>query len=489
MMVEILGARILAPWVGTSHFVWTAQIAVTLAALACGYYAGGRLSDRGARPGVLFGGLLAAAVYLCCSVLLREWAMMGLLALPLAASSLLASALLFFIPLGLMAMTGPFLVRVLAGSLRAASGTAGRLSAVSTLGSFLGTACIGYVLVPLLPNSVTLLGTAGLIGVVAAVYFAVWGRTGAAVILTAAAFAAGIAAGAAGLGAEGIHTRGLTELFRGSSSFGQLQVVQVKGTPNRFALDDYLIQDTYDVDRKKSTAMFTYMLEGLARAYTAKLDDVLCIGLGVGIVPRDLAAAGAHVDVVEINPAMVSLGERWFDLDASAFSLTVGDGRTFLRSTKHTYDAVVMDAFLGDSIPSHLMTREAFQEVARILRPGGVVVINTFVDFADSRDYFGTSLCKTLSSVFPSVRTHASHTANTLFVASPRPGLAFLREPDFSDVHPAALADVREAFERSWVPDLSAGRVLTDDYNPLEYFDAAKRERYRRTLALAVGGT
>jgi spermidine synthase len=489
MMVEILGARILAPWVGTSHFVWTAQIAVTLAALACGYYAGGRLSDRGARPSVLFGGLLAAAVYLACAIVLREWAMSALLALPLAASSLLASALLFFIPLALMAMTGPFLVRVLAGSLRAAGGTAGRLSAVSTLGSFLGTAIIGYVLVPLLPNSVTMLGTAGLIGVLAAFYFALWGRTGASVVLTIAAFAAGIAAGAGGLGAEGLHTRGLTELYRGSSSFGQLQVVQLLGSPNRYALDDYLIQNTYDVDQKKSTSMFTYMLEGLARAYTTRLDDVLCIGMGVGIVPRDLAAQGARVDVVEINPAMVGLGERWFDLDPSAFTLTLGDGRTFLRRATRTYDAVVMDAFLGDSIPSHLMTREAFQEVARVLKPGGVLVINTFVDFSDSRDYFGTSLYKTLSAVFASVRTHGSHTANTLFVASGRPNLAFVREPDLSDVHTSALTEVREAYERSWVPDLTAGIVLTDDYNPLEYFDAAKRERYRRTLALSIGGT
>ena len=46
MIVEILGAKMLAPYLGTSHFVWTAQIAVTLVALAIGYYAGGRLVDR-----------------------------------------------------------------------------------------------------------------------------------------------------------------------------------------------------------------------------------------------------------------------------------------------------------------------------------------------------------------------------------------------------------------------------------------------------------
>src|SRR5213594_1176344 len=68
MIVEILGAKMLAPYVGTSHFVWTAQIAVTLVALAAGYYAGGRLVDRWPKLGKLYGCVLVAAIYLCGSV-------------------------------------------------------------------------------------------------------------------------------------------------------------------------------------------------------------------------------------------------------------------------------------------------------------------------------------------------------------------------------------------------------------------------------------
>src|SRR5579871_895973 len=64
MIVEILGAKMLAPYVGTSHFVWTAQIAVTLVALAAGYYAGGRLVDHALRLGRIYWAILAAAVYL-----------------------------------------------------------------------------------------------------------------------------------------------------------------------------------------------------------------------------------------------------------------------------------------------------------------------------------------------------------------------------------------------------------------------------------------
>src|SRR5580765_2153526 len=68
MIVEILGAKMLSPYLGTSHFVWTAQIAVTLVALACGYYAGGRLVDKSLRLGRLYGSILVAGMYLGLTV-------------------------------------------------------------------------------------------------------------------------------------------------------------------------------------------------------------------------------------------------------------------------------------------------------------------------------------------------------------------------------------------------------------------------------------
>jgi spermidine synthase len=296
----------------------------------------------------------------------------------------------------------------------------------------------------------------------------------------------GLAIGYWGVRAEGLSLASQEELFRGNSSFGLLQVLQAKDRPYRYYLNDYLIQNTYDTEQKSSLSMFTYMLEGLARAYTPRLDRVLCIGMGIGIVPRDLARQGAAVDVVEINPAVAPLARKYFDLDTGAFSLFIGDGRDFVNRAGARYDAVILDAFLGDSTPTHLMSREAFQAVRRILQPDGVLVINTFASFDSGYDFFGASLFKTLASVFAGVRVHAARGGNTLFVASPRAGLALLHAPDFSRVHADAVAEVREAFDRGWEPDPASGIVLTDDYNPVEFYDAANRERLRRTLALSM---
>src|SRR5258705_6401383 len=153
MVIEILGAKMLSPYVGLSHFVWTAQIAVTLVALASGYYAGGRLADRSQQLPWLYWSILAAAAYLALSVLICAPVAYWCLDFNLAVGSLLTSAILFFLPLALLAMTGPFLVRVLTSSVVGVGGNVGPLTAISTLGSFVGTMLIGYVMVPLLPNS------------------------------------------------------------------------------------------------------------------------------------------------------------------------------------------------------------------------------------------------------------------------------------------------------------------------------------------------
>src|SRR5947208_2673534 len=160
MIVEILGAKMLSPYVGMSHFVWTAQIAVTLVALACGYYVGGKLADRSQELNRLYWAILGAAMYLAVTVLVCEPVAYWCLDFNLAVGSLLASGILFFIPLALLAMTGPFLVRVITSAVAGVGGNVGRLTSISTLGSLAGTMLIGYLMIPLLPNSVAMYVTA-----------------------------------------------------------------------------------------------------------------------------------------------------------------------------------------------------------------------------------------------------------------------------------------------------------------------------------------
>jgi predicted membrane-bound spermidine synthase len=484
MVVEILGAKMLSPYVGTSHFVWTAQIAVTLIALACGYYVGGRLADRSQNLGWLYWAILGGAAWLALTVVICEPVAYWCLDFNLAVGALLASAILFFVPLALLAITGPFLVRVITASVTGVGGNVGRLTSLGTVGSFVGTLLIGYLMLPRMHNSAAMYLTAMSLVVVCTGYFGFFARRriGPLVAVLVLVVAAGFSKPSTAL-RSGVYE----QRFFGNSHFGQLRVLdRVEGAPVRYLLNDNLYQNGYDLETKQSVFTFTYMLAGLARAYTTNINDVLCIGMGIGVVPMDFARQGAQVDVVEINPAVVPVATNFFGLEPARLrQLAIDDGRHFLNRCSRQYDVVVLDAFLGDSSPSHLMTKEAFQSMKRVLRPGGTLVINAFADLADGRDFFAASLEKTLKSVFPGVRIHLGG-GQVYIAAMNRPEPEFVNQPNVAGIHPNALNMVRDALAHTGAAIPEHGIVLTDDYNPVEYYDAHNRERIRRELAMGA---
>ncbi len=451
-----------------------------------GAVVGGWLADRTPKLGRLYWCILAAALYLLLAVFICEPLAYQCLRFKLALGALLVSTALFFVPLTLLATTAPFLVRMLTLSVTGVGRQMGRLSGMSTLGSVAGTILIGYVLIPFLPNSITMILTAFLLIIVVAGYALGWGRFPDKQILTAGILI-GTACGYGGIKAEAdAHRANGAELYHANSNFGMMQVWQSPDGGRRYYLNDFLTQNTYDPAEKKSISAFSYMLAGLARVYTPRIQNVLCIGLGVGIVPMDFARSGAQVDVVEINPAVIPLAEQFFGLEAQRLNIRIGDGRYFLNACKKTYDAIILDAFLGDSSPSHLLTHEAFSAMRRILNPGGTLVINSFTDFAPGRDFFGASLDMTLRSVFRSVLIHDGGNGNVYFVGSDQAPLSRLHPPEVSYVHPSCHQAVMDAYENIRRIHPGRGMVLTDDYNPVEFFDAANREQLRRNLALSM---
>ena len=524
LIVEILGAKMLSPFLGTSHFVWTAQIAVTLVALSLGYYAGGLLVDKSPKLGHLYYAILAAAAYLAATIPMVKPICLKLIKLPLAWATLLSSIFLFLVPLALLAMTGPFLIRLLTKSVKNVGSNVGRLSAISTLGSVLGTMLIGYLLIPYLPNSVIMLMTAGFLIVLSTVYFVFWGKDQGinVIILTLGLSIIMGYSGIRGYFGDTMNYGGFKwdVLYRANSNYGELLVLEYRSGSfvERRYLNDQLVQNTYDPLTKKSRSLFTGALRWLAHAYTPKTEKVLCIGMGVGVVPMQFASDGIKTDVVEINGAVVPMAEEYFFFDSTKVNLSIGDGRQFLAQSKETYDAILLDAFLGDSSPSHLMTREAFLEMRERLTEKGVLVINSFGESNPERQFFSASLDKTLRKVFGTnkVTVHASGYGNVFFVATKDEKLKIQHSPEpdaesvitfkesktedeslalwdkwyqsaggkgpFFSEHPAIQQEMALMWKGRRTFNPQKGRLLTDDYNPVEFYDAHNREDNRKGL-------
>lgn len=147
MVLEILGFRMLPPYFGASTAVWGALLGVVMVALTAGYYAGGWLADRAPRPRLVYLMVLGAAGYTLL-VLASYREILGFAArLELVTGSLLASLLLFAVPLAALGTVSPFIIRLLARE--GAVGTvAGHVYAVSTVGSIAGTFLTSFYLIP-----------------------------------------------------------------------------------------------------------------------------------------------------------------------------------------------------------------------------------------------------------------------------------------------------------------------------------------------------
>lgn len=484
MIVEVLGASMLAPFLGTSHYVWSAQIAVTLLALATGYYMGGYIADRVKRLERLYEALFIGALMLLVPAVFRGAVAFWALRFDLAPASLLTAGILFFIPLTLLAAVVPYLIRFVTRSMESIGVGVGRLTAVGTVGSLIGTLIAGYIMIPMLTHEISLFLTAGLIAAVVSGYFLLSGRTVRA-LLTAGLFILflmGANIAITSIKADNRYTH-VVERFKKNSNYGRLQVLESRSGSWRVLLSDYLVQNQLDLrNGGKSLSVPPYLLHFLSRYYCRGIKTALCIGLGAGVVPGMLAREGVQVDVIEINPVMKEIAEDYFGFNPGDVTLTINDARFVLNKSKKRYDTVILDAFLGDAAPFHLMTREAFAAIRARLNPGGILIINTLGNFKSKNRLFTGSIGKTLNSVFPHVRIHGvdGREGGVYFVASDKKLQATSFRPDWSTVHPSCLSTVKQLFHTVGKPDPAGAVLLTDSYNPMPVMDAERRQSLRR---------
>jgi spermidine synthase len=202
--------------------------------------------------------------------------------------------------------------------------------------------------------------------------------------------------------------------------------------------------------------------------------NVLIVGLGGGTLPTALADLypSAHIDVVEIDPAVASMAQRYFDFKPGPqMRVFEQDARVWTKralANPLRYDLVMLDAFNGDYIPEHLMTREYLEEARGLLTDHGTLAANTF---STSRLYDNESV--TYSSVFGTFfNVRSPDTANRVIIAS----RAALPEPATLDAVARrlapALAPLGVGIEdypalMKTTPDWRVdARVLTDQYSP-----------------------
>lgn len=465
MVLQILGTRIIGPHFGVGLFVWTALIAVTLAALAAGYWAGGILADRRPHPVSFAGVLLAAAAAVAVIPVIRGPVIECGWWFGLRVGALVAATLLFMPALTFLGMVSPYAIRLEAAGATAAGRSAGRLYAISTAGSVAGVLLAGFVLVPALGIPVLLAVIAATLAA-AAVIAAMPGLH-----LRVATCAAAIAAVAAALAWPRPMPPGLVAVkaYEGSD----IRVVDIDR--DRYLFMDQAIQSSINHDGR-SLAQHDYFMASRILLARPEARRAVVVGLGGGTLLPLLEKNGLGVECVELSPEVVELARRHFGVTLPAERLHVVDGRMFLDRRPACYDVVVLDAFGGDRIAATLVSREGFSIAKRALVRGGLLAVNTWgIDaIRGGPNAVGAAIRATLQQVFSDVLAVPA-AGNLLFFASDEP------------IEPARAEILLETFDgpRSFrwldVPpvDWPAAPVLTDDWNPVDALDLGGVEAFR----------
>jgi spermidine synthase len=462
LATEIGAARLLAPYFGNSTIVWANVIGLVLASLALGYWLGGRLADRRPSPRLLGGLVLAAGLAVAAipfvSTPFLDRAVEGIdeLSVGAAVGSFFGVLLLFAPPVILLGMVAPFAIRLAVSDVASAGSVAGRLYAVSTVGSLVGTFASALLTIPLVGTQRTLLGSACLIVLSGALLL------GARWLLVAAGVAALVAIPPGAVKAKA----GL--LYEHESRYQFIQVVQ-RDDARRLYLDEGIAVHSIWRPNTVLTGGVWDMFLTVPPLLGRPVESVAILGNAGGTTARAFGVfyPQARIDGVEIDPAVTKAGRRYLGLDDNPrLEVHTADARPFLRSREERYDLIFVDAYRPPYVPFYLATQEFFELARERLRPGGIIALNVAMVPGDERLVDGVG--GTLATEFPVAAAWRALRFNQLV-------LGFTEPPSREELErrlgaaPTRLRPLTRLLATGLDPVEPAEDPWTDDRSPVEW--------------------
>ncbi len=490
MVLEVLGSRVLGPFFGVSLFVWTSLITVTLISLAAGYGIGGWFADRRGTPDVLYAIILLAGIATLLIVPVKGTVLKLCFPLGLRMGALVSALLLFGPALFLLGCVSPYIVKIAAGEIRTLGRTVGGFYALSTLGSVLGTVLTGFVLIAYLGVN-RIFEVVGVVLILIALgYFLLFRKRWLAsltllvpILLVSHSEQANVSR----ILEDGTR---VTTVVTTDSYYGSIKVLDYTFETKhmRELIIDGLIQGGIDLKNQLSIYEYPYLLQFLPYGLHPDGNSCLVIGLGAGVIPRWYESQGIRTDVVDIDPKVIEIAKEYFGFQIEG-NIEVADARYYLAKTKRHYDYVILDVFSGDTTPGYLLSREAITLLSQRLEPGGVLGIN-MVGSLHHENRMTVSIVRTLGSVFDQVEVYPAfdihegkgfgNLAIMAYMGKARSLDATL--VDRFPVHPLAESARRYLTQRFEFPADTPAMILTDDYNPTDFFDAWVKESVRREI-------
>jgi spermidine synthase len=477
--IELTASRLLGSVFGSSNIVWANIIGLMLAYLSAGYFLGGRLADRSPHRRtfyrlVVWAAFSSGVVPLVARPVIRgAAAAVERLNAALMAGSFLAVLLLFSVPVILLGCVSPFAIRLSIQDTQAAGRVSGRIYALSTVGSILGTFLPVLLLIPWLGTTRTFLTWSGALFLVGLVGLRTEDRRQALLFMW---MPLALSVGAA-IALQGPLKAGSGQIYESESAYNYIQVAEFNGVRYLLLNEGQAVHSVYDPAGGPTFGTWDYFLAapffnpppvGLESVHRLGL-----VGLAAGTIAKQYTAVFGPipVDGWEIDPEVVEVGRRFFDMNDPNLNAIAQDGRWGLARSPHRYSVIAVDAYRPPYIPWHMTTREFFEEVRRHLEDDGVVVINVGRTPDDRR--LIEAMVGTLRAVYPSVHVvDVPDTFNTIVFATAQPTSARNLEANLEGLRrgqaPGLLLFALTQAAANLQPTPASEVVFTDDWAPVE---------------------
>ncbi|MCK4553742.1 fused MFS/spermidine synthase [Candidatus Parcubacteria bacterium] len=473
MILELVGSRIMAPYLGTSIVVWTSLIGIILGFLSLGYWYGGKAADQ--NPSykmfsfVIFAGAIFVGLIVFIQSMVLNFIQNGINNIYFGA--IIATITLFAVPSTLLGMVSPYAVRLKMKDVATSGETVGNLYAISTIGSIVGTFAAGFLLIPFLGSAkIIFFLSIGLILISILAYGKSFLKIKVSFVLFlllcffVSSFSNKLNAKQGLIDVDTQYSR--VWIYKSINQKTQRPILNLTTDP--LGRQSGMFLDTDD------DLVFEYTkYYRLAKHFKPDLKYSLMIGGAAYSYPKDYLKKypDAKIDVVEIDSKLTELAKQYFNLpDDPRLTIYHEDGRTFLNRTKNKYDVIFMDAFTSHlSIPYQLTTKEAVQKMHGILDDSGLVLVNIISAIEGEKGKFLRAEYATYKSIFVQV-----------YLILVRDNIDGLKAQNImlvalkSNVKPLFVSDDQELnsyLQHLWTKEIEIDApILTDDYAPVDYY-------------------
>lgn len=479
MAVELSATKLLAPVYGSTQIVWTIVIGLIMVSLSLGNVLGGRSVDKYNNLNRLYSLLWLASILIAIIGLMGKYivylsalALMWVLPNQLIVSgTTLACLLIFSIPLIMLGMASPYLIKLGITDMKDTGKTAGQIYAVSTFGSIIGTLLPTFVTIPTIGTSKTFFVFALTLNLICLYYFLSKKTKIIRSIISAVLIAVCIL-----IPFNDSYAFWKSNLvYEGESLYNYLQVADDGQSVILSTNVAFGVQSIYKKDGSLTGYYYDYALMSplfMKNANFNKDFKALILGMGTGTYAKQCSKyyPNSKIDGVEIDQKIVDLSKKYFDLTDKEATIFVNDGRTFLTDkTVKKYDLIFVDAYRDITIPFHMSTKEFFSQVKDHLNVGGILMINMNMHSnknSELNDYLTGTVKAVMNKVY---KFDVNNATNSIVIASNDTNCLQYYTENISKIDETNPLYAISQFVKNSVNEIPPSKlVFTDEVAPVE---------------------